>query len=128
MPLTRLDPASVPRVIATRVVLATRPRLLCEMMGRLIRKAPGLDLVAEVANLRQLDAVIQAKQPQCVVTTADEYGSLDPQVRRMLLAYPRIRLLALAPDGQSVQLGFSRSRMRFGTFSELMALIRGPKA
>jgi hypothetical protein len=112
-------------VVATRVVLATRPRLLCEMMGRLIRKAPGLDLVAEVADLQQLDAVIEAKHPQCVVTTSDEYGSLAPQVQCLHRAHPRIRLLALAPDGQTVQVGFSGSSLRFGSLTELMTLIRG---
>jgi hypothetical protein len=40
-------------------------------------------------------------------------------------AHPRIRLLALAPDGQTVQVGFSGSSLRFGSLTELMTLIRG---
>lgn len=116
------------RVATTRVVLATRPRLLREMMSRLVNKQPGLEVVAEVADLHQLDAVIRAEHPQCVVTTTDEQGGLLPQVRRIQRSFPRIRLLALALDGQTVQIGAGGGRVRFGTLRDLMTLIRGTEA
>ncbi len=81
-----------------RVLVANRPRLMREMVMATIADQPDIEIVGEVANEGDLNEIVEQTQPDVLILALDE--SEQPIVRCgfLLGRYPRMRILALAPE------------------------------
>ncbi len=81
-----------------RVLVANRPRLMREMVMATIADQPDIEIIGEVANEDDLNEIVEQTQPDVLILALDE--SEQPVVRCgfLLGRYPRMRILALAPE------------------------------
>jgi AmiR/NasT family two-component response regulator len=84
--------------VKQRVLVANRPRLMREMVMATIADQPDIEIVGEVANEGDLNEIVEQTQPDVLILALDE--SEQPIVRCgfLLGRYPRMRILALAPE------------------------------
>lgn len=87
-----------------RIILVTEPRLIQEAVKRAITKTPGLEIVAEVGCLEDLQAAFQSTPADWVILFALPGQETPEPVARLLGAYPSVRFLAIASDGSRVRL------------------------
>ncbi len=87
-----------------RIILVTEPRLLREMVERAIEKNPGLQIVAEVDNLNDLNQKIEETEADWVILFLQPGQAPPRQVKDLLSAFPSIRFLTIASDGSQVEM------------------------
>jgi hypothetical protein len=96
---------SVPMFQTQLIVLANQPRLLREMLQRVLDKTPGLLVVAEEHRLDRLEEVFGQVQIDWLVVTLSSDGQLPHQVHVLLKQIPSLSLLAISSDGNHVKVG-----------------------
>jgi hypothetical protein len=93
----------------SRVILAVETRLLREMLKHAIAKSPHLKLVGE-AILRETDLVslVVQRDAEWVIMSLPPDGELPPTTSILWAAEPSVSILAVAPDGSQVKLGWKQ--------------------
>jgi AmiR/NasT family two-component response regulator len=92
---TRREETPVKRV---RVLVANRPRLMREMVLATIADQPDIEIVGDVGDVANLAEIVDQVQPDVLILALDE-PERQPGERGFLLGrYPRMRILALAPE------------------------------
>jgi hypothetical protein len=89
---------------ARRIILAGESRLLMEMLRRAISKSPGLEVVAQVADLASLPAAVERFGAQGVIMSLRPEAKIPEVVSGLLAAHPSLLVLALAADGSQARL------------------------
>ncbi len=87
-----------------RIILVTEPRLLREMVERAIEKNPGLQIVAEVDHLDELNGKIQETGADWIILFLLPGQAPPQQVAELLSAFPSVRFLTIASDGSQVEM------------------------
>lgn len=90
-------------VARTRIVLATPPTMLGDIVRQLLAAHPDLEVAAEVSDPDALAAAVRRTGAEVVVVTvADGDGRLpDGLPRSLLREHPRLTLIALRDDARS---------------------------
>ncbi|GIV57365.1 MAG: hypothetical protein KatS3mg042_0278 [Rhodothermaceae bacterium] len=112
--------ASSERRACTRVGLVVRPRLLREMLVRLIGRHPRLCLVGSVSEPARLERVLTGQAPQCLVVTLDRSGNLDEDLRRVCRRHPGLRLVVLSAQGRLLRTERGRPAREVDTAEALL--------
>lgn len=110
-----------------RVILANKPRLLREMLKRVIEKVPDLEVVGEVGDLAKSAALVEQTQAQWVVVSPSPAGNMPEAVELLFAARPSIRVLAVAGDGSQVMLKWVESHeedLSGVSLDELVTILR----
>jgi DNA-binding NarL/FixJ family response regulator len=82
---------------SVRVLVANRPRLLREMVLSALSEQPGIDVVGEAEDDRDIPAMVARTQPDFLLIGMDE-GRRRPRLCDALLKdFPRLRIIAVAP-------------------------------
>jgi AmiR/NasT family two-component response regulator len=81
-----------------RVLVANRPRLMREMVIATITDQPDIDVVGEVTNERDLNDMVEQTQPDVLIVALEEPEKPLGKCGFLLGRYPRMRILALAPE------------------------------
>ncbi len=81
-----------------RVLVANRPRLMREMVIETITDQPDIEIVGEVANESDLNDIVEQTQPDVLILALKEPENPLGQCGFLLGRYPRMRILALAPE------------------------------
>jgi AmiR/NasT family two-component response regulator len=81
-----------------RVLVANRPRLMREMVLATIADQPDIEIIGEVTNDNDLNDVVEQTQPDVLIITLKEPEQPLGQCGFLLGRYPRMRILALAPE------------------------------
>lgn len=81
-----------------RVLVANRPRLMREMVIETITDQPDIEIVGEVANESELNDIVEQTQPDVLILALKEPENPLGQCGFLLGRYPRMRILALAPE------------------------------
>jgi AmiR/NasT family two-component response regulator len=91
------EESSVKRV---RVLVANRPRLMREMVLATIADQPDIEIVGDVELAPNLTELVEQVQPDVlIVALGDDDQEKRPGECGFLLGrYPRMRILALAPE------------------------------
>jgi DNA-binding NarL/FixJ family response regulator len=97
---------------STRVILANEPRLLREMLRRALARAPGLEIVDEVADPVRLLPSVENSKARWVVVSLWPAERLPVALDTLLVENPMTCLLGMAPDG-------SRARIKCAGQAEL---------
>ena len=81
-----------------RVLVANRPRLMREMLMATIADQPDIEIVGEVVNEKDLNDIVDQTQPDVLILALEEPERPLGQCGFLLGRYPRMRILALAPE------------------------------
>lgn len=81
-----------------RVLVANRPRLMREMVLATIADQPDIEIVGEVTNDNDLSDIVEQTQPDVLIVSLKEPEQPLGQCGFLLGRYPRMRILALAPE------------------------------
>ena len=81
-----------------RVLVANRPRLMREMVLATIADQPDIEIIGEVINDNDLNDIVEQTQPDVLIITLSEPEKPLGQCGFLLGRYPRMRILALAPE------------------------------
>ena len=108
------------------VVVAPSRSVLGELVTRTLRTAPDIEVLAEASSVMTLLAVVREQRPQVVVLDLHDASTL-PAYLDVLVAFPRVVILAIVDDGRNASLYEMRPReTRIGELGprELIAAIR----
>ena len=81
-----------------RVVVANRPRLMRELVSETIIEQPDIEIVAQVQNEDEIVAVVEGTHPDFLIVSLDESNQRPPLCDTLLHLYPKMKILALAPE------------------------------
>jgi AmiR/NasT family two-component response regulator len=81
-----------------RVLVANRPRLMREMVIATISDQPDIDIVGEVTKESDLNDMVEQTQPDVLIVALEEPERPLGKCGFLLGRYPRMRILALAPE------------------------------
>ena len=81
-----------------RVLVANRPRLMREMVIATIADQPDIEIVGEVVDHSDLNEIVEQTQPDVLILALEEPERPLGQCGFLLGRYPRMRILALAPE------------------------------
>lgn len=81
-----------------RVLVANRPRLMREMLMATIADQPDIELVGEVVDEGDLSEAVEQTQPDVLIVALEDPERPLGQCGFLLGLYPRMRILALAPE------------------------------
>ncbi|HLZ42923.1 MAG TPA: hypothetical protein VKQ11_18295 [Candidatus Sulfotelmatobacter sp.] len=81
-----------------RVLVANRPRLMREMVIATIADQPDIEIVGEVTDETELNDMVEQTQPDVLILALEEPERRLSQCGFLLGRYPRMRILALAPE------------------------------
>ena len=87
-----------------RVVLAHDSRLLRGMLKHVIDKAPGLEVVEEISDLRLLLSTVEKKRPHWAIVSLSRDGRVPEIADRVLDKCSSVSILAVAIDGTLVKI------------------------
>lgn len=82
-----------------RVVLAHDSRLLRGMLKHVIDKAPGLEVVEEISDLRLLLSTVEKKHPHWAIVSLSRDGRVPEIADRVLDKCASVSILAVTIDG-----------------------------
>lgn len=80
-----------------RVLVANRPRLMREMVITTIADQPDIEIVGDVEPASNLADLVDQMQPDVLIVALDEQKRSE-ECGFLLGRYPRMRILALAPE------------------------------
>jgi AmiR/NasT family two-component response regulator len=81
-----------------RVLVANQPRLMREMVIETLTDQPDIEIVGEVVNEGDLNDIVEQSQPDVLILSLVEPEKPLGQCGFLLGRYPRMRILALAPE------------------------------
>jgi AmiR/NasT family two-component response regulator len=81
-----------------RVLVANHPRLMREMVMETIADQPDIEIVGEVVDDSDLNDIVEQTQPDVLILSLEEPERPLGKCGFLLGRYPRMRILALAPE------------------------------
>jgi chemotaxis response regulator CheB len=81
-----------------RVVVANQPRLMRELVLETINDQPDIEIVAEIQNEQEIVGAVEDSHPDFLIIALDESGRRPAICDTLLLQYPNLKILALAPE------------------------------
>lgn len=86
-----------------RVLIATRPRLIRELISATIADQPDIELVGEVGDQQDLAEAVAETRPDVLIVPMDDRDKYRVQCGFLLGRYPEMKILALAPEQNRAQ-------------------------
>jgi len=81
-----------------RVLVANRPRLMRELVLAVIADQPDIEVIGEVQDENDLAEAVEEAQPDILILALDDADKRVAQCGFLLGRYPRMKILALAPE------------------------------
>lgn len=81
-----------------RVLVANQPRLMREMVIATLADQPDIDVVGEVTRESDLNEMVEQTQPDVLIVALQEPEKPLGKCGFLLGRYPRMRIVALAPE------------------------------
>jgi chemotaxis response regulator CheB len=81
-----------------RVLVANRPRLMREIVLATIADQPDIEVVGDLAQTANLTEIVEQIQPDVLIVALDDQEKGTGECGFLLGRYPRMRILALAPE------------------------------
>ena len=94
----------------SRIILANGSRFLHEVLKRVIKKIPDLQVVGEITDLARLSSTITETEAEWVIVSLPPDGKMPELVDSALAAHSSVRFLAMATDGSQVRIKWLESR------------------
>lgn len=106
-----------------RIIMANRPRLLREMLGRILSRPVQVDVVGEVKTMWRLPLVVEALHPDWIVITLCNNGEFPGMTEILMGKNPDMGILAIDEWGETARALCGTSVFNKLAFDELIPLI-----
>jgi len=87
-----------------RIILANGPRLLREMLQRVINKMDNLEVVLEITNYEELPSAIERFDPEWVITSSIYDNRVHKWIDACMVNFPSVRFMFLSPAASSIKM------------------------
>jgi chemotaxis response regulator CheB len=84
-----------------RVLVANRPRLMRELILATISDQPGIEIVGEIQDERQIEQAVSETRPDFLIVALDGANRLPVSCVTALENHPNLRVIAISPDRNS---------------------------
>ena len=81
-----------------RVLVANRPRLMREIVLATIADQPDIEVVGDLEQTANLTEIVEQVQPDVLIVALDDQEKHTGECGFLLGRYPRMKILALAPE------------------------------
>lgn len=81
-----------------RVLVANRPRLMREIVLATIADQPDIEVVGDLEQTANLTEIVEQVQPDVLIVALDDQEKRTGECGFLLGRYPRMKILALAPE------------------------------
>jgi len=81
-----------------RVLVASQPRLMRELIMTTIGDQPDIELVGDVSDRDDLTEAVEQVRPDVLILAMDQREKYHAQCGFLLGRYPEMKILALAPE------------------------------
>lgn len=93
-----------------KVLLASRPKLLSEVIHNMIARQPDMDVMGEVLDPIELLLAVKTTAAEVVIVTPLDSEEEPRLCRRLLADYPDLKIVTLSRTGEAATLYESGSR------------------
>ena len=90
----------VPNTNTLHVILANKPRLFREMLGKIFENPLQVNVIGEVTNINQLPLLSELLHPDWIVLTLCNNGSFPRIADVMVDLCPEVGILAITENGE----------------------------
>lgn len=97
--LSACRPSPTPPVKKTRLLIASVPPLLGDIVRDALESEPGVEVVGRGREMADLDTSVDACDADVVLAEEPGPALPDPWLR-LMYRHPRLRLLTVSPDGR----------------------------
>jgi DNA-binding NarL/FixJ family response regulator len=94
------------------VLLAIQPRMLSEVIRKIVERQPDLEVVKEGSDASALRFAIKATEAQVIILTLTDSEEDSGICLDLLAEYPRLKIIALSPLDDTAFLYESGSRLK----------------
>lgn len=110
-----------------RVLVANRPRLMRDLVLATIADQPDIEVLAELDDESKIAQAVADLQPDIVIIALDRSDQRPAICEYLLVHYPRVKVLAVAPEDDSSVFFWSdiRSAAVESSVEGLLGVIRG---
>ena len=123
-PATRVLGAPMAKI---RVLVANRPRLMRDLVLATISDQPDIEVLGELENDSKIAEAVAELQPDIVIIALDRADERPEICDYLLVHYPRVKVLAVAPEDDSSVFFWSdiRSAAVESSVEGILNVIRG---
>lgn len=110
-----------------RVLVANRPRLMRDLVLATIADQPDIEVLGELEDESKIAQAVVDLQPDIVIIALDRSDQRPAICEHLLVHYPRVKVLAVAPDDDSSVFFWSdiRSAAVESSIEGILGVIRG---
>lgn len=110
-----------------RVLVANRPRLMRDLVLATIADQPDIEVLGELEDESKIAQAVADLHPDIVIIALDRSDQRPPICEYLLVHYPRVKVLAVAPDDDSSVFFWSdiRSAAVESSVEGILGVIRG---
>jgi DNA-binding NarL/FixJ family response regulator len=125
-PATRVLGAPMPKI---RVLVANRPRLMRDLVLATIADQPDIEVLGELEDDSKIAEAVAELKPDIVIIALDRPDERPAICDYLLIHYPRVKVLAVAPEDDSSVFFWSdiRSAAVESSVEGILSVIRGNK-
>jgi DNA-binding NarL/FixJ family response regulator len=84
------------------ILLATQPRMMRQMMRRVLQKMPGPWLVLEAGNMEQVPGILERVDADWLITSLTDDDQLPEPLRSVVEQKPSLSVMGISEDGSHV--------------------------
>jgi DNA-binding NarL/FixJ family response regulator len=110
-----------------RVLVANRPRLMRDVVLATIADQPDIEVLGELEDESKIAQAVAELQPDIVIIALDRADERPAICEYLLIHYPRVKVLAVAPEDDSSVFFWSdiRSAAVESSVEGILGVIRG---
>ena len=110
-----------------RVLVANRPRLMRDLVLATIADQPDIEVLGELEDESKIAQAVAELQPDIVIIALDRADERPAICEYLLVHYPRVKVLAVAPEDDSSVFFWSdiRSAAVESSVEGILGVIRG---
>lgn len=95
-----------------RVLVANRPRLIRELVMATISDQPDIEIVGEIEEESEIEGAVERTHPDFLIVALDKSNRPPAICQPVLQSHPQTRVIAIAPDRNSVMFYWASLRIQ----------------
>jgi DNA-binding NarL/FixJ family response regulator len=95
-----------------RVLVANRPRLIRELVMSTISDQTDIEIVGEIEQESEIEGAVEQTHPDFLIVALDKANHPPPICLSALENHPQMRVIAIAPDRNSVMFYWTSLRIQ----------------
>ena len=101
-----------PSMKPIRVLVANRPRLIRELVMATIADQSDIEIVGEIQQESEIESAVERTNPDFLIVALEKSDRLPTSCQAILQHHPQTRVIAIAPDRNSVMFYWASLRIQ----------------